>query len=194
MSSSIYFSQWSFIPQPSASRLWLFQWFRVITRWPSVSPTPRSLLLVPGCGVNNGHQLLWSRGTMPFNDFNDQNILQNEYPHLTLTWDSPQWPKGSYCPKERILIMLWGLNFACGQWKMLKSFHPECVCVLEDNISLNNLTDHRGDLCHDHIPGLWLADTRAPSRDHYRIITTHFISQHPLRAHSQGPPPGHRQS
>ena len=86
---------------------------------------------------------------------NEQNILQNENPHLTLTWDSSQQcnvRKGSCCTKERILIMLWGLNFACGQWKMLKSFHPWCVCVLEDNISPNNLTDHRGDLCH----GLWL--------------------------------------
>ena len=101
-------------------------------------------------------------------------------------------PKKGSCSKE-------GCKEFC-MWPMnnVKEFPSRmCLCIYLRIISalITWLTTEMisvmaSDWSESPHAGLWLADTPAPSRDHYRIITTHLISQHPLSPGSQpGPAP-----
>ena len=146
---------------------------------PSVSPTPRSHLLPPGAGLimvtshtGTGHQ-------------------QPQYCRQTLEYS---WEMKTVQSKEQARVDDSNLNVAETRYKDF----PECVCVLEDNISPNNLTDHRGDLRHGSNPGLGLVSVTSccpligwppgtipwPLQDHYNP----FHSQHPLWPHTRRPP------
>ena len=131
---------------------------------PACPPPPAATCYSPGAGLimvtsHTGHH-------------------QPQYYIQTLEYS---WEMKTVHSKGRLLSApLWRL------WMKMNKDITECVCVLGiiSSLKSNNLTDHRGNLRHCSNPGLWLvsspravlwlADPRAPSRDHYRIITTHF--------------------